>query len=76
MQRLGIESFGQRGAALDIGEEDRDLLAFALHRRACSQYALGQVVGRVVSRVDRHGYFADGVDGAAAAIAKPGISIV
>ena len=55
MQRLGIESFGQCGAALDIGEEDRDLLAFALHRRACSQSALGQVVGRVVSRVDRHG---------------------
>src|SRR6185503_9964498 len=49
---LGIEVLDQTGRALDVGKQHRDLLAFALDRRARLQQALRQMA----RQIDRRGH--------------------
>jgi hypothetical protein len=48
---LGIEPLGELERALDVGEEDRDLLALALERTAQVEDPLREVERRVRARV-------------------------
>jgi hypothetical protein len=66
---LGVMSGDQLERALDVGEEDRHLLALALHGRSRGQDAAGEVPRRVgVGRGERRGQRER--QGAAAAVAE------
>src|SRR6266508_6715707 len=74
VELFGVEGAGQLGRALDVDEEDRDLLALAAEGAPFLEDAFGQVVGRVGSRSTRswRRVAVRYAKGGAAAVAEPG----